>query len=241
MGRSPARFQNHQPEGRGGLPSESKEWVRAWTWLTAGFNCTAEENAAALESLRTRAWIALCRRLEDQTSDASVLAILRATFEERFRYDEGGIPRVWKPEDDIEGAFRVAKDEVSFWSADVARADPQTLAMLPLYATVDPSDEKLLPVLPTSDALDLTDDNAAFDPETAFTLLSPTKVLALESRFRREADATFVEAKRSMVSSVAKIPVWIYGAMVVLGWNEAMAVLFNPIYFAMLAVLGASA
>jgi hypothetical protein len=32
-----------------------------------------------------------------------------------------------------------------------------------------------------------------------------------------------------------------YGVLVVLGWNEAMAVLFNPLYFAMLLILGASA
>jgi hypothetical protein len=32
-----------------------------------------------------------------------------------------------------------------------------------------------------------------------------------------------------------------YGALAVLGWNEAMAVLFNPLYFAMLLILGASA
>lgn len=44
-----------------------------------------------------------------------------------------------------------------------------------------------------------------------------------------------------MVSSVAQIPLWMYGVLVVLGWNEAMAVLFNPLYFAMLLILGASA
>jgi hypothetical protein len=43
-----------------------------------------------------------------------------------------------------------------------------------------------------------------------------------------------------MVSSVAQIPVWMYGMLVVLGWNEAMTVLFNPLYFAGLLVLGAS-
>lgn len=41
------------------------------------------------------------------------------------------------------------------------------------------------------------------------------------------------------MSSVAQIPVWMYGVLVVLGWNEAMVVLFNPIYFAFLvAMLG---
>jgi hypothetical protein len=79
-----------------------------------------------------------------------------------------------------------------------------------------------------------------YDSSTAFTLLSPTKLVSIESRFKRDADAAYVEAKRSMVSSVAQIPVWMYGMLVVLGWNEAMTVLFNPLYFAGLLVLGAS-
>jgi protein SEY1 len=32
-----------------------------------------------------------------------------------------------------------------------------------------------------------------------------------------------------------------YGVLIVLGWNEAMVVLFNPLYFAMLLLLLASA
>lgn len=56
------------------------------------------------------------RKLEEQTSDANLISTLRTTFEERFRYDEAGVPRVWKPEDDLEAAFTKAKDEVSWGS-----------------------------------------------------------------------------------------------------------------------------
>lgn len=68
-----------------------------------------------------------------------------------------------------------------------------------------------------------------------------TKQWDLVAKFRREADAYYVEAKRSTVSSIAQIPMWMYGMLVVLGWNEAMAVLFNPLYFAALLVGLASA
>ncbi len=84
-------------------------------------------------------------------------------------------------------------------------------------------------------------DAADNDASASLTILSETKKLDLENRFKRDADAYYVEAKRSMVSSVAQIPVWMYGALVVLGWNEAMTVLFNPLYAALLVVLGASA
>mgnify|MGYP002718867079 CR=1 FL=1 len=81
--------------------------------LTPGYNCTKEENDKALETLRARSWLALRRKLEEQTSEATILGTLRTTFEDRFRYDEQGVPRVWKPEDDIEAAFKKAKEEVS--------------------------------------------------------------------------------------------------------------------------------
>lgn len=80
-----------------------------------------------------------------------------------------------------------------------------------------------------------------FDLEETLIIFSETKQLDLSARFRRDADAYYVEAKRSTVSSVAQIPFWIYIALVVLGWNEAMTVLFNPLYFTMLIAGLASA
>lgn len=65
-----------------------------------------------MSTLRKRAWLALRSKIDEQTSDAAFLAKLRTHFEELFRYDEHGVPRVWKPEDDIDGAFKKAKDRV---------------------------------------------------------------------------------------------------------------------------------
>lgn len=78
----------------------------------AGFNCTDEENVSALTVLRRRSWLALRAKVDEQTADTVLVSKLRAAFEEKFRYDEQGVPRVWKPEDDIDEAFRKAKDEV---------------------------------------------------------------------------------------------------------------------------------
>lgn len=77
------------------------------------FNCTEEENDAALKTIRRRAWTTLLNKIKEHTADAALLAKLRASFEELFRYDEHGVPRVWKPEDDLDGVFKKAKDVVS--------------------------------------------------------------------------------------------------------------------------------
>ncbi|KAK0448843.1 RHD3/Sey1 [Armillaria borealis] len=159
-----------------------------------GFNCTDDENANALATLRRRAWQTLRSKIDEQTADGVILGKLRAHFEERFRYDDNGVPRVWKPEDDIDGAFKKAKD--------------QTLELVPIYSKISPEDSTLEYTLPL--------------------------VIFTETNSVADADAYYVEAKRSTVSSVAQIPYWMYGMLVVLGWNEAMAVLFNPLYFTFL-------
>ncbi|EIW83198.1 root hair defective 3 GTP-binding protein [Coniophora puteana RWD-64-598 SS2] len=190
------------------------------------FNCTEEENEAALATLRKRAWLALRAKVDEQTADTAILGKLRSHFEESFRYDEHGVPRVWKPDDDIDGAFKKAKEE--------------TLELVPRYSKIAPLEPSLEISLPSEspDPLTSTDE---FDFPSTLVIFSETKSLDLIARFRRDADAYYVEAKRSTVSSIAQIPYWMYGVLVVLGWNEAMAVLFNPLYFTFLLICLATA
>jgi len=105
----------------------------------------------------------------------------------------------------------------------------QTLDLIPRYANIAPIDPSLEFTIPseTSDPLTSTDE---FDFPSTLIIFTETKSLDLASRFRKDADAYYVEAKRSTVSSIAQIPYWMYGVLVVLGWNEAMVVLFNPLY-----------
>ncbi|BGP15999.1 hypothetical protein JCM10213_005451 [Rhodosporidiobolus nylandii] len=207
----------------------------AYIKKATSFNSTPEETSAALTLLRRRAWLALRAKLEEHTAEAPLLVKLKLVFEDKFRYDDSGVPRVWKPEDDIDGVFRKAREEV--------------LALIPLYATIEPQDASNAFELPDSTDSPSTAsiDAAAAAQDSDFTfseslvLLSPSASQSLSTRFRREADAYYLEAKRSMVASRAQIPVWIYGVLAVLGWNEFIAVIRSPIYFTMLLLLGAAA
>ncbi|KAJ4479936.1 protein SEY1 [Lentinula aciculospora] len=201
------------------------------TYLTkaTSFNCTEEENAQSLAALRRRAWQALRSKIDEQTADSVFVGRLRVHFEERFRYDEQGVPRVWKPEDDIDGAYKKAKD--------------QTSELIPLYSKIVPLDSSMAYTLPpdaiSSDYGSSLED--AFDFESSLVVFSETKALDLAAKFRKDADLAYVEAKRSTVSSVAQIPFWMYGVLLILGWNEFMMVLFNPIYFMFLLMAAAAA
>ncbi|KAG6850134.1 Dynamin-like GTPase that mediates homotypic ER fusion [Arthromyces matolae] len=131
------------------------------TYLTKAksFNCTEEENTTSLATLRKRAWLALRAKIDEQTAEPVILSKLRAHFEERFRYDEQGVPRVWKPEDDIDSAFKKAKDE--------------TLELIPLYSKIAPVDSSLEFSLPSENSDSLSGEEFDF-PSTLVIFTSFT-------------------------------------------------------------------
>ena len=182
----------------------------------AHLNTTPDEDAATVGRLHMVAWRALLDRVQESTSETVLASRLRAFCEDRFRYDASGVPRVWKPSDDMDDAFVQARDA--------------TLALIPLYATMQPE-------TPPTVAGD--EDTPSWDE--ARRVLSERRCAELGRRFRRDADAAYVEAKRGTVSSMTQVPWWMYVVLIVLGWNEAMAVLHSPVYFTLLCMVLASA
>jgi hypothetical protein len=203
------------------------------------------ENDEALKVLRRRSWLALRAKIDEQTAESIMLVKLKLLFEERFRYDDEGVPRVWKPDDDIDSIFKKAKDFVrslslllSFAQTNVQRplCVKQVLSLIPLYSQIAPTDPSNAFTLPSSlDASDL--DSPEFDFPASLVLLSETKADDLSTRFRREADAYYLEAKRSMVSSISQIPMWMYAVLAALGWNEFIAIVRSPVYFTFLLLM----
>jgi hypothetical protein len=74
-----------------------------------------------LITLRRRAWNHFRSKIGEQLSDPAILGKLKNNFEDKFRYDAAGVPRVWGPGDDIDAVFRVAKEEVGTrWAIGLA-------------------------------------------------------------------------------------------------------------------------
>jgi hypothetical protein len=194
--------------------------------ICVGFNSSDEENEHAIAHLRKRSWLSLRSVIDEQTADTVMLIKLKLAFEDKFRYDKDGVPRVWKPDDDIDTAFRTAKEE--------------TLALIPLYSTIKPQDSSLAFSLSESETGSTeTMDDVEFDFASTLSVLSEAKQIQLADGFRRESDAYYVEAKRSMVSSISQIPIWMYAVIGILGWNEFIAVIKNPVYFSLLLIAAA--
>jgi len=183
------------------------------------FGVAEDEVKESVGLLRRNAWETFRRRVGDELSDNLVLVKLRTRLEDKFRYDEKtGLPRVWKPEDDMDPVYTKANEEA--------------LALLPVFAKITNEGSKL----ENLDAFFVYDSD--FDYAESLVIHSPAKMQDITTRFRREAEATFLEAKRSLVATQAKVPYWMMVLLVVLGWNEFTTILFNPVYLVLFTFFG---
>lgn len=154
--------------------------------------------------------------------EGNILLKLRENFEDKFRYDEAGVPRIWRPSDDIEGIYTKARES--------------TLTLIPLLSRFRLSETYAPPDLPSfighqptgveaGDEEDLApiggiDEEEGKSLEEEMTVLSESKRQDLVVRFKKTADGVYVEAKRSAIGGVAQIPWYFYGLLLALGWNE---------------------
>ncbi|KAG2210994.1 hypothetical protein INT47_000154 [Mucor saturninus] len=176
------------------------------------FDSSKQEIEKSVTDLKRQTWIVLRKKVDEELADNLLLLKLRNKFEEEFRYDETGIPRVWSPQDDIDSHFKKARDE--------------TLALIKIFSKVNLSQDPEFSV----------ESNDDFDFQQSLIILSEAKQIDITNRFKRESDAFYLEAKRSIVSTTDKIPPWVIVMMIVLGWNEFMAILRSPTYI-ILAIL----
>ncbi|MBW0477881.1 hypothetical protein O181_017596 [Austropuccinia psidii MF-1] len=207
-----------------GFASAVKAAEEKYQIKSASFSCTKEEDQQTLAVISRKTWIGLRSKIDEQTADSALLIKLKLAFEEKFRYDADGVPRVWKPEDDIDGAFRDAREA--------------TLDLIPIYANIQPTNKSLESYIPSNSTFETEDqDILDYDFDGSRIVLSATKQADLVTRLKKESDAYYLEAKRSLVSSISQIPYWMYGVIGVLGWNEFLAILRSPVYFTTVIML----
>jgi hypothetical protein len=239
---------NKLGSGRGGSgapetgekPATEKDlWDRIWTLFTAtvkeaetrfverakSFDANKDEIDVGLWRLRRKSWGVLRAKIDEEVMEGNILLKLRENFEDKFRYDEAGVPRIWRPTDDIEGMYTKAKDSTLQLipllskfklAATYAAPDlPDWIGNAP--ASVDPKDEEDLAPIGG------VDEEEGKSLEEEMTVLSEAKRQDLVVRFKKTADGVYVEAKRSAIGGVAQVPLYFYGLLLALGWNEIVA------------------
>ncbi|KAK6845222.1 Protein SEY1 [Apiospora arundinis] len=234
-------------------PTEKDLWDRIWKGFESivkeaevrfserakSFEASQEEVDVGLWRLRRKSWIALRDKIEEEVMEGNILLKLRENFEDKFRYDDAGVPRIWRPADDIEGIYTKARES--------------TLTLIPLLSKFRLASTNTPPALPKfighqppgaepEDEDDLTpiggvDEEDGKSLEEEMTVLSEGKRQDLVVRFKKTADGVYVEAKRSAIGGVAQVPLYFYGILLALGWNELLTVLRNPVLFLLLIVI----
>ncbi|QFZ27396.1 hypothetical protein EJF18_30366 [Clavispora lusitaniae] len=200
-------------------------------------------NKRALKTFDFKSWELLDDLIHKYISKDNLLNILKDRFDDKFRYDENGVPRLYQNTKELEGSFSESKTHAlkAFPILTMARLSDGT-EVIPKY---DVRDKKLKRQYETvreekeaeeeeEDEWDSEDDES----QRAFAeLLSESEKAEVMAKFKREMDAKFVETKRSIMQHVTQIPYYIYIVILVLGWNEFMAILRNPFFFTLLIML----
>lgn len=219
-------------------PSEFTIWDRVWSAFleTVGeaerrfseragsFSASSDEVAVGVWRLKRRSWGILHAKLDEVLMEGNLMLKLRENFDDKFRYDDRGVPRVWRPTDDIEGAYKTARESTLTLIPLLARfrlaetSDPPPLdewiGRTPSAATAA-DEEDLHPIGGVDE-----EEGQGLEEET--TLLSETKRQDLTARFKKAADGVYVEAKRGAIGGITQVPLYFYGLLLALGWNEIL-------------------
>ncbi|CAO2840185.1 unnamed protein product [Amaranthus hypochondriacus] len=170
-----------------------------------------------------------------------ILIRMKDRFTILFSHDADSMPRVWTGKEDIKSITKVARS-----------ASLKLLSVLAAIRLDDESDniDKTLSLAlvekksTTSDqSVSLSDPLATSTWEkvpSSKTLITPVQCKSLWRQFQMETEYTVSQAiaaqEASRRSNNWLPPPWAIAAMLILGFNEFMALLRNPLYFAVLFV-----
>ena len=202
-----------------------QEAERRFTDRAKSFDASSGEVDVGLWRLRRKSWGVLRAKIDEEMMEGNLLLKLRENFEDKFRYDEAGVPRIWRPTDNIEGIYTKARES--------------TLTLIPLLSRFQSSHTSTPPPLDDwignappeatpADEEDLApiggvDEEEGKSLEEEMLILSDAKRQDVTTRFKKTADGVYVEAKRSAIGGMTQVPLYFYGLLLALGWNEIVA------------------
>lgn len=185
------------------------------------FKIDENKNDEIYHNLKKQYWIEFDKFIHEYLIEDNVVNILRRKFEEKFNYDSNNVPRVWKNELDISNVYKNSTES--------------TLLLLPVLSLAKLSnDSEIIPDEPIfEDEVDEDGDLHRFSH-----ILNSTQQLKIKRQFLKQSEVNYRDANRSIISNVTKIPPFIYVLLIVLGWNEFMAILKNPLYLVLTILIG---
>ncbi|KAK6460184.1 putative stress-related vesicular transport protein [Scheffersomyces coipomensis] len=202
-----------------------------------GLGTTDQINKDSIAKFKFKSWVKFYEINHKLISKTNLLTLLKDRFDDKFRYDENGLPKLYIDAHELEVQF----DKSKSFSLDI-------LPILSLATLKDGSE-----ILPEFDIFNKTlrikylgkeqveqddDDEEDDDEDKCFAEnITEQEKSEILTKFKKEIDAKFIETKRSIVQHITQIPYYIYLIIVALGWNEFMAILRNPLLFSLLIII----
>ena len=178
---------------------------------------------------------------------ASLLLLhMRNRFDRTFRYDADGVLRRWKPHDSIRDLFFTCKEDAlkllplfAYWRlpryVTPLSSSPPSTAVETSHAGSDAEGSEESPI--AADDVELVDDEDHIAPEDV--ILTPAKRSELELQFNHDVEGALrdAELEQERAMQQLRVPMWAIVLMAVLGFDELMAILRNPLLLLLLILL----
>ena len=85
---------------------------------SAGFEVSSSQLSTTRRTLLKYSVDVLLKIVKEECNETGILSRLKRVFEMSFKYDGDGVPKLWKPSDDIDAAFATAKEKVFIINID---------------------------------------------------------------------------------------------------------------------------
>lgn len=230
------------------LTETQKRYLTTENMYDFGLGTSAQLNQFVHDQIRFKSWSKFHEIIRQYISKDNFLNILKERFEDKFRYDENGLPRLYQNVHELEVNFKTAKEFalqiVPFVTIARLSDDSEILPPYDIFNRALQRKYQLVTDTNVKESLHETSDSdsEAEDESRAESfaiIINETDKASVLAKFKRETDAVFVETNRSIVQHITQIPYYIYLIILALGWNEFMAVIRNPLFFLLLLVGGA--
>jgi len=182
-----------------------------------GFQTEQEEVLSWTEQVQQNAFKLLRDKFKEKSKYLPFIMTKR--FEEKFNSDEQGLPRRWKPTDNISDFFLTARKQAE--------------NLLEKFSILRLTEE-----LETVMYLDPNVTVHEVDP--TFIILSYEEAQTIKEKFFKEAESSYKQALRDQenISTRSHIPMYVIVMLIVLGFDEFVHVITNPLLFMLFALLG---
>ncbi|PWA59660.1 RHD3/Sey1, P-loop containing nucleoside triphosphate hydrolase [Artemisia annua] len=216
---------------------ETKVAVSEFSIALSGFELDAQVNEEMLVKLENFARGIVEGKTKEEAAKA--LYRMKERFTSLFNHDSDSMPRVWTGKEDIRTITKTARSSslklLSVLAAIRLDVDADKIGDTLVLALVDKKD--------ASKSISTQDPLASSTWEevpATKTLITPVQCKSLWSQFQRETEYTITQAIASQEANKRNNnwmpPPWAIAALVVLGFNEFMTLLRNPLWLLVIFV-----